>query len=621
MLTYGNGEMLSKLLHNAINRSCIRRLKSCCSKAKDKKKKPLICVPKDGVHVKTFPPLGDTMRDMFDSASSSQSNPWRMSDIDRHAREIQSVTCDGGIFAQDHAFEAIKNCQKRVGAKAAWTVGTGTGEIAAVALVPSTKTIDFAHAAKQLMCRPGFKPKAMHSDTWPSKNTFWQMMSPGMEGRLGSFHCEQRIIATMRKKHVDCSEAVTDLLACICTCHVPDCEKLLDALKSGKFSKGHKCTSSEIADLKSSRQFRDRHAKCLRKQMHPPQTMIQKLDDWFCKCKVTSSEPETRPARGRLDPVRMVALFTADTKAAVENCKLKAKHLKDPLPLHQVCDEMPAHPKSKHQLSEFLSKRGESKLESCHDRLAHFANCGMRDTLADNLNLAGTARHNLSIRHKRSFLTPEKTAENPSEWMENRLKTPAAWEKVAPCFNHTELSCVNAMANAVGCGAPFPHAEPLPSDNGEKFFSQCMTTLKQISKKRGQEGECLCELCDGSGHDFPVAPTPPRMKNTQQQTAVTTVVVETTNNQQTIRQPTAAAAPPQQQRLCKTVTHTPVGAPAAFASIAPHCHPQQFFFHPMVCCYPPVMPPVAPAPCCTKHREWLTVRKGRPPHHPLCSNR
>ena len=317
----------------------------------------------------------------------------------------------------------------------------------------------------------------------------------------------------------------------------------------------------------------------------------------------------------------MVALFTADTKAAVENCKLKAKYLEDPLPLDQMYDEISAHPKSKHKLSEFLSKRGESKLESYHDRFAHFANCGMRDTLADNLNLAGTSRCNLLIRHKRSFLTPEKTAKNSGEWMENRKRIPAAWEKVVPHFNHTELSYVNAMANAVGCESPFPYAETLPSDDGERFFSQCMTTLKKISHKRGEEGECLCQLCDRPTKDLPVAPPSPKRNNIQQQqTATTSVIMEKTNNQQKYRQPTAAATPPPQQRLAKTVTHTPVGAPA-FASIAPYSHPQPFFFHPMVYCYPPVMSPVAPAPCCTKYQEWLTMRKGRPPHHPLCPNR
>ncbi len=82
-------------------------------------------------------------------------------------------------------------------------VGTENGEIASAVLDHTTKTKDFAHAAQQLMKRPGFNPKAMYSDTWPSKDDFWNEMCPGVEGRLGLFHYQKRIISTMRKDHID----------------------------------------------------------------------------------------------------------------------------------------------------------------------------------------------------------------------------------------------------------------------------------------------------------------------------------------------------------------------------------------------------------------------------------
>jgi len=106
-------------------------------------------------------------------------------------------------------------------------------------------------------------------------------------------------------------------------------------------------------------------------------------------------------------------LFTADTKAAVDNCKDKARYLSDPLPLEKMYDKILPNPNSTHQLTEYLSLRGESKLEAFHDRFAHFANCGMRASLADNLNLAGTARYNLFIRHKRSMTSSENPIKNP----------------------------------------------------------------------------------------------------------------------------------------------------------------------------------------------------------------
>jgi len=171
------------------------------------------------------------------------------------------------------------------------------------------------------------------------------------------------------------------------------------ALKSGTISR-QKYTSDDIADMKRSSPFRDRYAKYLRKVLHPPETICQMLDDWFCRYKVTSSDPVNSPTAGRLDPIHLEPLLTSDTKPAIENCKLKACYLSDPLPLEDMYQQIQPSPSSTHQLIEYLSLCGESKLEAFHDRFAHFANCGMRNSLADNLNLAGTARFNLSIRHK-----------------------------------------------------------------------------------------------------------------------------------------------------------------------------------------------------------------------------
>lgn len=195
---------------------------------------------------------------------------------------------------------------------------------------------------------------------------------------------------------MDYLQAIRDLLSSIYVHHPPDYENLLSALKEGTLS-GKKHTSEDIADLKAGKLFRDRYSKYLRKTIQEPQTIQQNLDDWFNRYKVTSSDPTNKPAAGRLDPLRMISLFTVDTKPAVEACKQKAKYLSDPLPLEQMCDKMLPNQNSTHQLTEFLSRRGESKLEAFHDRLAHFANSGMRNRLADNLNLAGTARFNLAM--------------------------------------------------------------------------------------------------------------------------------------------------------------------------------------------------------------------------------
>jgi len=93
-------------------------------------------------------------------------------------------------------------------------VATSTGEIATAVCVPSTKTIHFAHAAKSLSKREGFAPKVMHSDTWPNKESFWKyILGCDFQGRLGLFHFERHILSTIRKKHIDFLDTVTDLLS------------------------------------------------------------------------------------------------------------------------------------------------------------------------------------------------------------------------------------------------------------------------------------------------------------------------------------------------------------------------------------------------------------------------
>ena len=548
MVTYGNGELCSKLLCNAVNRDYLHRLKCYCSIAKEKKglaaaANTTNCVEKDGEFIKQFPPFGDSIRDMYDTAASSVKNPWCVSDHDRHVREIQSVNCDS-TFAQDHTFQVTKNYQnKGGGAVAVWDAATATGEIASAVLVPSTKPEDFAHAAQQLLKRPMFKPKVKCSDTWPSKKEFWQSVCPGIEGRRGLFHYQKRIVSTLRKNHVDYNEAVTHLLAALYEHCSDDYERLLSALKNGTLSRtGKKYSSSEIADMKRTNTFRERYSKYLRKKLHQHETICQNLDDWFCRFKVTASEG-SRPAGGRLDPIRFEPLFTADTKQAIQNCKEKAMYISDPLPLQDMYDEILPNPNSSHQLVEYLSLRGESKLEAFHDRFAHFANCGMRASLADNLNLAGTARYNLSIRHKRSRASSKNPIENPMSSPECRKKIPVGWERVVPCFNHSELSFVNQLAADVGCRVPFPYAEVLPEDNGERFFSEHMSiVIPSLSGvRRGEYGECMCALCKRTSTKtvvFAVASptkTPPRA----------TMEIVTGNNEVSI----TTTSPPQQTTI------------------------------------------------------------------------
>jgi len=478
-------------------------------------------------------------------------------------------------------------------------VATDTGEIATAVCVPSTQTKHFTHAARSLQKRVGFKPTATHSDTWPHKSFFWTRLFPNIKGRLGLFHFEKRILRTIRKRHIDFHDAVADLLDAVYEYEASDYEVLLTALKDGTLAPtGKKYTTTEIASLKATKYFRDRYGKYLRKRLRPPNTMVQRLDYCFCKYKVTASD-DSRPARGRLDPSHGIPLFTPETKTAVDNCKEKATYLTDPKPLEEMHFPIPPNPNSRHNLTEYLSKRGESKLESFHDCLANFANSGMRDTLADNLHLAGTAQYNLAIRHKRSFLS--------RVTLEERKRLPAAWEKVVPYSNHSELWYINDLAADVGCCLPFPNAERLPPDNGERFFSQYIKFVNPMRQKYSEEEECLCSLCAQeitSGNNIIARVDPPPQPPQPPQPPSPTVAVVTKQRPM-----------PQAQRIVPPAQHHPpvMTTTPMYQYLASPWLPMQ----PMPMHYVP-----QPTACCNRYMRWLTsIRKGRPPHDTNCYHR
>jgi len=274
-----------------------------------------------------------------------------------------------------------------------------------------------------------------------------------------------------------------------------------------------------------------------------------------------------------------------------------------------------------HNLSEHLSNRGESKLEAFHDRFAHFANCGKRLSLADNLNLSRTARHNLLIPHAQTLTSQ---CENPLT-KEARNKMSAAWEKVVPFFNHSELRHVNCLAKSVGCDHPFLAAEMLPPDKGECFFSQhvreTLPSLKSI--KPGPLGECMCMTCTA---------TTTATATRQEMELNNEANHEVNNNNTQIVFATATTATPTTKKTRKkqnnkqerqaaqcTVTNSVnciVPAPACYPPVhhLPQLAPMQ---HQVPLCCVPQMPML----CCQKHAEWLRFCKWRPPHHPLCQNR
>lgn len=91
----------------------------------------------------------------------------------------------------------------------------------------------------------------------------------------------------------------------------------------------------------------------------------------------------------------------------------------------------------------------------------------MQHDLADNLNLMGTARHNIRVCHmlKRSDEDPKLRANMPLY-----VATEPSY------YDHTKLNYVNMLARVNGCGeVPFNNARVLPEDSGERFLQNTIT--------------------------------------------------------------------------------------------------------------------------------------------------
>lgn len=126
-----------------------------------------------------------------------------------------------------------------------------------------------------------FNPSALCSDRWPIKDDHWASPFPGIKGRLGPFHFPQRLIKTMKKKHIDCFPAINLPLNAVCQCNRDDCHNLLRALKDGTIGAGWKHSDEDVICLKLTKHFRQRCSKHLRKEMRPHVTICQMLDEWF----------------------------------------------------------------------------------------------------------------------------------------------------------------------------------------------------------------------------------------------------------------------------------------------------------------------------------------------------
>jgi len=102
MTTCGNGDLCSRLLHNAINRAHLERITNCCLHSNTfRGSVTRQHIEKDRQHVRAYPPLGDAIRETHDDASSSNNTPWRitamtmtgMCSAGDSGRQMRTIAC------------------------------------------------------------------------------------------------------------------------------------------------------------------------------------------------------------------------------------------------------------------------------------------------------------------------------------------------------------------------------------------------------------------------------------------------------------------------------------------------------------------------------------------------
>ena len=144
MLTYGNGDMLSRLLHELQAMAYEDTEENYYDNVNDLEIKISKQLPKFSDYGPRV--SGQSIRDRHNYAATSELTSTGISDVMRQTREIQSVGCCISS-ASDHTFQARKNYRATDidKAEALHTINVETGEITSAVLVQTTEATQFSH--------------------------------------------------------------------------------------------------------------------------------------------------------------------------------------------------------------------------------------------------------------------------------------------------------------------------------------------------------------------------------------------------------------------------------------------------------------------------------------------
>ena len=475
-ITHGNGDQLAIMLHELRGDKYLDLEEEYFCQAIASGTSVLKSLPSFEDFIGRYSPTGWDLRELKNFAADSHLHSTGVSDRQRFRREIQSVGCDKNS-ASDHTFAFTSNYNALPDKACGHTIGNNYGEIASIAIVKDTKQTSYAHQAEQCTLRPNWKPKVHTTDNCPAGIALWKKLNTGIRCQLGLFHYTYRITKTLNKECKLWRDALSELQTCIYYYEQDDVEKVKRCLRNGTLGTvdGNKVKPSDIE--RKARSYRE----YIRIWTYSEENIQDNLIQWYKLHENTRDEQSER-------------LFTNETEKTVREQANKAKWVVDTLSKDELYLQVEAGSMSTTGLTMFIGARGsESKLEKGHHAIAHFANTGMRHTLADFLGLGGIALHNLRIRYR---LKIAKMA--PSD----RAKIPVGFHRSPPFTNHLRLSHNNALGRKAGLTVDVHQpkdVEILQPDNGEKFLYEYYKE-QQAREKAGIGNDdninrCLCQAC------------------------------------------------------------------------------------------------------------------------------
>ena len=212
MVTYANGDFVSKMLYQEMGREYTRKVATYLSLSPTRD-----FAGEREYESGIFPPSGKSLRELYEKAQQSTFTHYGYSHADRCEREVQSVQVGEKDLSAIDWTDAVARNFILPGVKAAFDMNKGsTKETVTLGLVKSVSVSEISHMITQcIRRRTKFKPRILYSDTAPHNTTFWKrLFGPQLLVRLGLFHLLHRITDTLDSKCGAYWSALVSLKAC-----------------------------------------------------------------------------------------------------------------------------------------------------------------------------------------------------------------------------------------------------------------------------------------------------------------------------------------------------------------------------------------------------------------------